>query len=370
MFVDKRFGFGRHDIVEDLIEENSRLKSVVENSRSELQVWAKWWEKTGKFLIDPQKYDLVVQQKNFLMSENSKLKEKIIELEMRLLEIQLINKLREVFDGIFHKNIALPQQETFSQLQLQWLKLLRTPFRCLIIGKAGSGKSALAHFLLECFHPQKSIYIFGFPEDKIKYLPDYINVVASFKRIPMDSVCLIDEAYLLYGARQSMIEDKHFDLIQILGLFRQKNVSLIFITQNTSLIDKAVLGMVDWLIFKEITGFQIEFERSQLKPILKKAQEKFAHISGDKKRFNYLFSTAGNTEEFIENALPSYWSQEISNAYQSGFSSGERFVSKTSREEKKKMAQQYRSQGYSYKQIARILGVSKATIINWLKNTK
>ncbi|MCD6221370.1 helix-turn-helix domain-containing protein [bacterium] len=34
------------------------------------------------------------------------------------------------------------------------------------------------------------------------------------------------------------------------------------------------------------------------------------------------------------------------------------------------MAKQLRNQGYSYKRIARCLGVSKATIINWVKHNK
>ncbi|MCD6407592.1 helix-turn-helix domain-containing protein [bacterium] len=34
------------------------------------------------------------------------------------------------------------------------------------------------------------------------------------------------------------------------------------------------------------------------------------------------------------------------------------------------MAKQLRNQGYSYKQIARHIGVSKATILNWVKHNR
>jgi transposase len=40
------------------------------------------------------------------------------------------------------------------------------------------------------------------------------------------------------------------------------------------------------------------------------------------------------------------------------------------KEEKKKTANQLRQNGYSYKQISKIIGVSKATIINWTKHKK
>ena len=65
---------------------------------------------------------------------------------------------------------------------------------------------------------------------------------------------------------------------------------------------------------------------------------------------------------------PSYWSEELSQAYAGGISSlGERSPS-ISKEEKKAQARAWKEEGVSYGEIADRLGVSKSTIINLVKH--
>jgi energy-coupling factor transporter ATP-binding protein EcfA2 len=375
MFQDRRFIHFEKDSKQKLIEENVNLKQQLQN-------WQTWWFKIGRFLIEPKKYNELVARYNKLVEmyntkveENKKLKEEvesknneILQLKEKILSL-LKEKLLEKMYRIVKPDKIEPL-DTYSDLKLKWLKVLKPPFRCVIIGKSGSGKTTLGHFLLEIFKYQKDLFILGFPKEKIKLLPEYINVVDSFEKIPPNSICLIDEAYIKFGARQSMEKDKNFDLIQTLGLFRQRDISLIFITQSTSLIDKVALSMIDFIIVKEMSKFGIEFERKEFKKLIENANKMLENIAGDRKRFSYLISTDGKVEKIMENDLPSYWNEEISCAYQSGFISGERYGRKITKEEKKKIANQLRQNGYSYKQISKIIGVSKATIINWLKHKK
>jgi len=376
MFRDRRLEHFQKETMNELDiklnKESIDLERQIENLTKKLNEWNTWWENYGRFLIPRGKYQELLnkynnleKQYNLQVQENKVLKEEKEKLEKELNNLK--TKLqKEKFET--DSKICQFQKPFFTPVQFKWLKLLKHPFRCLIIGKAGSGKSALGHFLLETFHFQRETYILGFPKDKVKYLPNYINVVNSLEKIPPESICLIDEAYLFYYARDSMKENKHLDLVKILGLFRHMETSLIFITQNTSILDKMVLGMTDFVIFKEISKLNIAFERKELKKIIEDVIKKFDSIKGDKKNLNYVISADGNIEEFIENELPSYWSEELSRAYQSGFLYEERFASKISREEKRELARQYKAQGYSYKQIAKMMGVSKSTIINWVKN--
>lgn len=261
-------------------------------------------------------------------------------------------------------------EEKKSDIYDEWLRILKPPFRCLIIGKAGSGKSALGHFLLEMFRFQKRIYIFGFPEDKIKFLPEYVNVVKSFDQVLPDSICLIDESYLSFYSRESMACDKNKVLLEILGLFRHRNIILIFITQSTGLIDRNIVFMTDYIIFKEISDIQIGFERPELRPLFREAKEVFEKIKDNKRTYNFVISTGGNFKKTLKNPLPSYWNEAISTAFFSWEESGEKEGKTIKKEEKKEMAKQLYQKGYSYKQVAKILGVSKATIINWVKHNK
>jgi transposase len=374
MFRDRRFEHYEKDLKQKLIEENISLTQQLKN-------WHDWWNRIGRSLIPPSKhYQLVAQYNKLwkmynekieeikkLSEENKKLKEEVESKNNEIL--QLKEKLEKKKDIIVKTN-NIERLDAYPDIKIKWLKILKPPFRCIIIGKPGSGKTALGHFLLETFRFHKDTYILGFPEEKIKLLPEYISVVDSLEKVPRNSVCLVDEAYLKFGARESMSNDKHFNLIQTLGLSRQKNISLIFITQSSSLIDKVALSMIDFIIIKEMSKFNIEFERKEIKKLIENANKMLENIMGDKKRFSFLISTDGKIEEIIENDLPSYWNEEISRAYQFGFISGERYGEKITREEKKKIANQLRQNGYSYKEISRIVGVSKATIINWTKPKK
>jgi len=62
---------------------------------------------------------------------------------------------------------------------------------------------------------------------------------------------------------------------EMLALSRHRNISLIFITQSSGLIDKNILALTDYFIFKETSDLQIEFERIEIKKFFKKAKEKF-----------------------------------------------------------------------------------------------
>ena len=64
--------------------------------------------------------------------------------------------------------------------------------------------------------------------------------------------------------------------------------------------------------------------------------------------------------------MPTYWTEEIRRVLLFGVKNMER----KSQNRRREIAKQLRNQGYSYEQIAEYLGVSKATIINWVKHNK
>ena len=68
-----------------------------------------------------------------------------------------------------------------------------TPAVILILGKRGSGKSALAYRLLELYRMQLSPYVIGVPAQARKLLPDWIGIASSLEDLPPKSVALIDD---------------------------------------------------------------------------------------------------------------------------------------------------------------------------------
>jgi len=286
-------------------------------------------------------------------------------LEVSSLEVKQtipVNSLsRLTYPSILTPHITVDSDE------LKWLEVIKHPCRITILGGPGTGKSALAHYLLELLHWKLPTYILGFPENKKHLLPPWLGIAKDLDSILLGTVNLIDEAYLLYSSRESLKNDSK-SMSKALGLFRQRECTLIFVGQESRLIDKNIISSSDMLIFKDPGFLQLGFDRPELRSILCKVKEAFNKIDGDKRNWAYVY--APWFEGLLKCSLSSYWSNEISRAYAYGDLDSESKVAKlATTEEKKKMAiKMYATGSYSYRMIAKLLGCSKATAINWIKH--
>ena len=86
----------------------------------------------------------------------------------------------------------------------RWRDVIVPPSVVLILGKRGSGKSALGYRLLELFRYQLTRYVVGIPGNARKPLPKWIGIAPTLEELPMKAIALIDEVYLHYHARGSM----------------------------------------------------------------------------------------------------------------------------------------------------------------------
>ena len=113
----------------------------------------------------------------------------------------------------------------------------------------------------------------------------------------------------------------------------------------------------------------LQFERLELKGILEQVKEFFEAKRDDRKRWSYVWSPEVDSEGPLQTPLPSHWTEELGRAY-----AGETLPSAVrpphiTKEERKGQARIWREQEeLSYGQIAKRLGVSKATVINWLRH--
>lgn len=180
----------------------------------------------------------------------------------------------------------------------------------LIVGSRGSGKTATALYIAErahYSHPKKKIYIVNYPSPHL--LPEWIGHSKSVEEVPNNSLLIIDEAALEYGARQSMSE-KSKDLAAVLPILRHKDQSAIFITQNTGLSDVNLVRLVDSIMIKKPSLLQVKTERSAMKQLLETAQ---SALQGRDKGFAYLI--ANEQENLIQTPLPSFWTTRISKGW-------------------------------------------------------
>ena len=249
----------------------------------------------------------------------------------------------------------------------RWLDIIKHPSVVLIVGRRGSGKSALGYKILEYLFWKGQIYVVGLPQKARRLLPEWIGVVPSLEDVPPKSIVLIDESYNLFHSRASASERARI-LSNLINLSRQREQTLIFVAQEGRQIDKNIVSSADIIIFKSPGILQPEFERRELRRIAEEAKRMFAAISNrDRNKWAYVYAPGSDFMGMVENSLPSFWSSGISKAYaDSAPMDGMVIPKKMSIKEKRKKAKELYDSGWSYSQIAQYLGVSKSTVYNWI----
>lgn len=178
----------------------------------------------------------------------------------------------------------------------------------LIFGKRGSGKSALGLRIMENIKAKtdRNCYTIGINE---KFLPSWIQSIINIDQAKTESVILVDEGAVSFSARESM-KSVNKELSKIMAIARHKNLTLLFITQNTGMIDRNVLKLSDSLMIKEGSLLQLEMERSEIKKFYVKAKEFIDKADDDKIKYFYLIDS--DFEGLLRYTLPSFWTAQLS----------------------------------------------------------
>jgi hypothetical protein len=284
---------------------------------------------------------------------------------------EMINNLKLDVEKLNPPVIKTPivKIDNFDFLEVgRWLNVLKHPSVIPIIGSRGSGKSALGYKILEYMKWTAKPYVVGSPQPAMKYLPEWIGSAPSLEDVPPDSVVLTDEAYMQLHARSSSSQHAR-EISNLINLSRQRGQTLIFITQEARQLDKNVASSANLIIIKNPGILQLEFERAQFKKIIAEAQKMFNSIEKDKNKWAYVYAPESNFAGMMTNSLPTFWTPSLSKAYSDTKTKTEtRIPKKMTKEDKIKKTFELRKQGFSLGEMAKVLGVSKSTVKNYLDN--
>lgn len=252
-----------------------------------------------------------------------------------------------------------------------WFDVLPEGSVALIIGKPGSGKSALGYLLLEKLQHRGSCYVVNLPKKVHHLLPRGIGVVANLENAPFNAALLLDEAALQFPARMSATE-KNQRLLEVISLARQRNQTIIFMCQEASYVDINILRGLSTLIIKEPAPLQVLVDRPELKEFIQRAQRKFETVDEDKRASAYIAFSPPGYEGMVKTAKPPFFSEDLSRCYACPHEeTKEKEAQILSKGEKKKKTYQWHTEGHlSVRQIANRLGVSKSTVWNWIQEEK
>ena len=101
-------------------------------------------------------------------------------------------------------------------------------------------------------------------------------------------------------------------LSEILLIARHRDLSVIFISQNSSNLEINAIRQTDFLLLKPSSLLQKDFERKKIKDIYSKVQDHFDFFQ-DTEGLVYIYS--GKYNGFATNTLPSFWSDKVSKGY-------------------------------------------------------
>ncbi len=180
----------------------------------------------------------------------------------------------------------------------------------VILGARGSGKTAFGMKFLENAYAKsrKKCYVMGFgPEE----MPSWIRVVSNIEELGNNAIVLIDEGGILFNSRDSMSNANKL-LSDLILIARHKNLTILFISQNSSNLDINILRQADFLILKPSSLLQRNFERKIIQKIYKSAQELFKKFK-DESGVTHIYSEKFNG--FVSNPLPSFWGTNISKSF-------------------------------------------------------
>ncbi|MFH1238114.1 MAG: zonular occludens toxin domain-containing protein [archaeon] len=180
----------------------------------------------------------------------------------------------------------------------------------IILGARGSGKTAFAIKFLENFYSkyEKECFAIGFRKEE---LPSWINVVSDIGEIKNNSMVLIDEGGVLFNSRSSMSSANKL-LSQLIMVARHKNISIIFISQNSSNLEVNILRQADFLVLKPSSLLQKDFERKIVQKIYESADKDFERFK-EHQGLTHIYS--GKFRGFVSNPLPSFWKEGISKGF-------------------------------------------------------
>ena len=263
---------------------------------------------------------------------------------------------------------AIPTIDAQLVESQKWQRVIPHPSVVVVVGRRGSGKSAQGYKFLELFRHRLTPYVLGLPKDVQRDLPDYIGVIEDLAHAPPKSIILVDEAYLRYHARRSLVSNS-IEMSRLLNLSRQREQTLIFISPQARYVDKNIAGSADIVIVKEPEPLQPKFERVELGQIIKTASEEFTRIKGDKRRWSYVYSPAVNFFGLMENDLPSFWTPRLSRAFATAEQAPDKRIPKRmTKQDTITVAKELRRNGLSYRKIGISLGVNEGTAYNYVNN--
>ena len=102
-------------------------------------------------------------------------------------------------------------------------------------------------------------------------------------------------------------------LSEFLLIARHKDLSILFISQNSANLEINAIRQADYLMLRSSSLLQKDFERKKIKEVYIEAEKNFPDFSVLQNRLTYIYSDL--FKGYIQNELPTFWSEKTSTSF-------------------------------------------------------
>ena len=213
-----------------------------------------------------------------------------------------------------------------------WDDLILPKSTYLVTGDVGTGKSGLCHWLIERYSAKYDLQpcVVGFPVNKLSLIPSHFKIIADVDDVvnQENSIVFVDEAGIQLPLDDIKVRDK---VSNFLAQHRQRRQILILGYHFPRLVLARYLAFFNGFLFKRppyLIEFASKSKNDTLVKLMYKAEERFAEMippnwkpSKDEtqplqvKQHTYAVGTRIRWQGMLENPLPSYWTQDLSEVW-------------------------------------------------------
>lgn len=218
---------------------------------------------------------------------------------------------------------------------LKWDEVIQPKASFLLTGDVGTGKSALAYFIIERYSEKYGLTpaVIGLPRSKRELLPDNFKFLSGIEEIASteNAIVFIDEADIQLPLDSN--KDKEA-VINFLSLPRQRKQIFILAYHFPRLVKGTYLPFFSAFLFKR-PPYLLEFAGKQgsgeMKGMMIKAGERFDEMPSEDEvlKNTYVVAPRIRWQGLLQNEVPSFWSQDLSEIWSGSFKDSEGVIGHT-----------------------------------------
>jgi len=215
------------------------------------------------------------------------------------------------------KNFGEPEKQDDTQ----WDKVIQPEASYLLTGDVGTGKSALAYFILEKYSQKYNLTpaVVGLPDNKKTLVPESFKLLRDISEIPSmeNAIVFIDEADIQLPLDNNKNKEA---VVNFLSLPRQRGQIFILAYHFPRLVKGTYLPFFSAFLFKRppyLLEFASKRSSDELMQMMGKASERFNElISEDEvRKHTYIVAPRIRWQGITENPVPSFWSEALSKVW-------------------------------------------------------